>query len=509
MQALWLYLHFPNLQLDALFQQQHLDTQTKQPIIILNTNSNNIVQLNQAASAEGIKAGMGLATAAALAPHLNVIPYKQEVEEKKLIELAELLYLVTSDITLYKPNGILLRMHNMLRLYGGLEAYWQTLQNQLASQKLRYQYATGHSPNAARMFSRAGFNHINSDHRWLKQRSLSCQLAQTDLPLKTIELLHRVGVRTIAELLNIPQSDIAKRFDIHLVNYIGRLTGEFQHPVDFFHPKERFNRYLELLYDIENVQTLLHPLKHMLNTLEQYMQVRDQLTHSLHITLYQRDIDVQSFQIGSAHGDYKAEQWLKLIELKLESINLDAPVFAIQLETGVIQNQTPGTVDLFSKQGNQLSHAQLFSLLSAKLGEQALLQPCIHNDHRPEHSADYTKPLQGEIRENSPPYHSLKHLRPSFLFQSPQPLREKTTLLCGPERIASGWWEHQHITRDYYIARTEQGRYYWLFKTPERQWFLHGVFSWFNDCGLTLCNTPNYSVRATFHFFKELHNLKN
>ena len=33
------------------------------------------------------------------------------------------------------------------------------------------------------------------------------------------------------------------------------------------------------------------------------------------------------------------------------------------------------------------------------------------------------------------------------------------------------------MIRDYFIARTEQGRWLWVFRTPEQQWFIHGQFS--------------------------------
>lgn len=482
MQSLWLYLHFPHLQLDSLYQRHQKsnksgeEDQDQRPVIILDTNSNEVVQLNQPAIDEGLAKGMGLATAAALAPHLSVIPYRVETEEEKLKELAERLYLVTSDITLYKPNGLLLRIHNMLALYGGLESYWAILKQQLAPQQLRYYYATGHSPLAARMLSRASSNLITNDIKWLKQQTNHCPLIQTDLAHKTIDQLHRVGTHTVGELLTIPRKDIAKRFDIHIINYLGKLTGEFHHPVEFFHPTELFSRYLELLFDIEHIQPLIKPLQHMLDTLEQFMTVRDQITYSLNVVLHQRDTLPLEFNIGSAQGDYQAKVWLTLIELKLENITLDAPVFAIQITTGVVQQRTTEINDLFSKRSSHLSYAQLISLLTAKLGEQVLHQPEVRDDHRPEYATGYSKPLSPTIAETAPLLSS-EHFRPTFLLQTPQPLREKTILLHGPERICSGWWEHASVTRDYYIARSEQGRYYWLFKTPEQHWYLHGVFS--------------------------------
>jgi len=478
MNSLWLYLHFPQLQLDALYQRQETKQDKQRPIVILEQQRNEIVQMSQAAVKEGLQKGMGLATAAMLVPNLSVIPYNVAAEEAKLKELAELLYLVTSDISLFMPDGILLRVHNMLSLYGGLTPYWHAIKRQLNPQHLTYHYATGYSALSARLLARVQSDHITTDRQQLKKHLQQCDLMHSDLPAKTVEKLKRVGTHTIEALQQIPRQSIAKRFDIHLVNYLGRLNGEFQHPLTFFQPKEVFQRYIELLYDVENTDKLTQPFKHLLNTLEQYMKVREQVTYSLHITLYQRDLLPQEIKVGSAQGDYQTSAWLPLIELKLESVTVDAPIYALQITTGATQQKTSGTSDLFSKQKSHFTTAQLLSLLSAKLGEDALNQPVLNNAHKPENAVSYCVPNElsntQSVDQILPAY---SRFRPGFILQHPQPLKEKTTLLIGPERIITGWWEHQPVTRDYYIARSVQGRYYWLFRTPAQDWFLHGVFS--------------------------------
>lgn len=477
MRALWLYLHFPQLQLDALYQQGDPKQENQSPIVILEQQRNEIVQMNQAAKEQGLQKGMGLATAAMLVPHLSVIPYNVAAEEAKLKELAELLYLVTSDISFFMPDGILLRAHNMLSLYGGLTPYWHAIQRQLNLRYLSYHYATGYSALSARLLARTHWDHITQDESLLKKQVQQCHLTHTDLPAKTVEKLQRVGTHTIEAIQQIPRQAIAKRFDIHLVNYIGRLNGEFQQPLTFFQPKETFQRYVELLYDVEHTEKLSQPLTYLLNTLEQYMTVREQITYSLTLTLYQRDHLPQDIKIGSAQGDYQTAAWLPLIELKLEGITIEAPVYALQITTGTTQQRTSEIGDLFSKQKSHFTTAQLLSLLSAKLGEHALQQPMLKDTHKPEDTASYVKPTHLPDAQTThcviPAY---SRFRPSFILQQPQPLKEKTILLHGPERISTGWWEHRPITRDYYIARSTQGRYYWLFKTPNQDWFLHGVF---------------------------------
>jgi protein ImuB len=468
MKTLWLYLHFPHLQLDTLFSQREVT----HPVVILDGKKNTVVQLNGLAYKAGIRSKMGLGTAAALDQSLQVIPYQSEIERNRLQEIAEWLYLVTSDISFYPPNGLLLRIHNMLNLYSGLQPYWLALKGQLASLKLTYHYATGDSPYACRMLARTGWDQITDDIRLIKQQVNQCTLQQTELTAKVIHKLNRVGIHSVNDLLKLPLKDVAKRFDIELVTYLGRLTGEFQHPVSFFHPPEYFHRYLELLYSIENIQYLQHPLQKLFEALEQFLKIRDQLTQQLIITLHQRECDDLPLEVHSAEGEYQAQRWTTLSALTLENVKLTAPVFAITLSTGKTHVRTPDKTDLFSGKKGALSNLQLISLLQAKLGEQAVQGLAVQDDFRPERVSHYSPPFQpSSIKFN------FQTLRPSFLLNTPRPLQQKVSIVHGPERLDTGWWDNHQVTRDYFIAHSEVGQWCWVFRTPNGKWFLHGIFS--------------------------------
>ena len=78
--------------------------------------------------------------------------------------------------------------------------------------------------------------------------------------------------------------------------------------------------------------------------------------------------------------------------------------------------------------------------------------------------------------------------RPLWMLASPQPLRERDgvplyeraplTLLAGPERIESGWWDGADVRRDYYVAHARAGLRLWIYRArePGGGWWLHGVF---------------------------------
>lgn len=483
---LWLYLHFPRLQLDSLFTDQ-----AELPLCIVKQHS--VVQCNQRAAQQGIKPGMGLGSAAALCRDLQVHPYQKETETEKLKEIAHWLYLVTSDIALFPPQGLALKVTNMLTLYNDLEGYWQALQRHLDTLQLQYCYACAYSPLVARLLARTGLNQIDDNHAAIQQLLQRYPVSASELQHKTIEKLQRIGIHTLGDLLALPLSEVARRFDIELVNYIGRLSGHFRHPLELYYPPEQFMRHLDLLYELEHITWLEKPLHGLFIQLEAFLRLRDQLACELSLTLHQRDGGKQLIGFSSAQGDYLASQWQQLSQLTLESVRLNAPVTALTLQVSRIAEQQPEHQDLFNGPQGNISAAGLISLLQAKLGKQAVKGITLTDDPRPEKATLLNEPVldkpmpresisktadqaKAAAMTNNTLYPA-RSPRPSLLLPEPEPLTEAVTLMQGPERLATGWWDTGEIIRDYFIARSETGRWLWLFRNRNKQWFIHGIFS--------------------------------
>ncbi|YCO04690.1 Y-family DNA polymerase [Vibrio sp. VNB-15] len=465
--SVWIYLHFPRLQLDALFGDNQ-----EQPVVIVESQRCRIIQYNEMAEQQGIKPNMGLGSAASLCRDLQVHPYHPQTELNKLQEIAQWLYLITSDVVLMPSKGILLRATPMLNLYKGLQNYWQKVTTHLAALKLSFQFGCGFSPFSAKLMALAGSNCLSEDRAFTLQALQPLPLTLTDLSTPTVDKLQRVGVTTLQGLLELPLQDIARRFDIDLVNYVGRLTGQFKHPVDFYHPTESFKVYLELLFEIENVQWVERPLAKLLQQLETFLKLRNKVAFELCLTLHQRDKHEQNLQLTSAQGDYLCKRWQQLASLSLESLTLNGPVMGLTLK--IVRQGEPLSAarDLFAGQKGQMNALELLSLLQAKLGKSAVLKPTIACDPRPEKASQYRPADEPDVSINTVP----ALLRPAMQLPSPIALQEQVSLIHGPERIVSGWWDGDEIMRDYYIAHTKQGRWLWVFRDQHKHWFLHGYF---------------------------------
>jgi protein ImuB len=470
MKGLWVYLHFPQLQLDSLLSQQ--SSTEEATIIIVEQSQMQVIQLSKTAEREGIREGMSLGAATTLCRALQVQPYQVKVEMDKLVSIADSLYRLTSDICFFTDTGLLLRIHTMLKLYGGLKPYWLAIKHLLDNLGVTYHYGIASTPLAAKLLALSHWDKVIEDPTEIQRYLMQCSLEKSELESKAVQKLNRVGIRRLGELMEIPLVDIAKRFTQPLAEYLGRLSGELPHPVTFYHPATQFERYMELLYEVSNSQVIIYPLRHLLKAMEQYLKLRDQLTIRIDIRLHQREHDALDFSVGAQQGEYRVVVWQRLLELQLEGIILQSPVFAITLKATETHMRSSEKLDLFNGQQGELTRLQLMAILQAKLGEEAVFSSTLTNDHRPEYASQYTNCF--DVKSNIESIHSM---RPLFLLSEPTCLTQKVSIESGPERLQTGWWDDNNVERDYFIARTQQGQWYWVFRTPEQQWFLHGVFS--------------------------------
>lgn len=468
---LWLYLYFPRLQLETQEPDSPL------PFGIVDEQENQLVQLNEAAQKQGVAPGMGLATAAALCPDIQLLPLKEIIAQRRIEELAHGLYDLSGDICPDIPEGLWLGATRMVKYHNGFDNYCKNIQSFLAPQSLTYQIGAGFSPLSARLLAKAKAP-LTDQPGAQTQAYRQCPLELTDLSLSTREHLQRLGIQTMAGLLALPLKEVSRRFDADLAQYLGRLTGQLPHPLPLFQPPDTFRRHRELPHELETSQGLMPWIERLLGELETFLLSREQVVKRVELTLYPREGEPVSQVIGTAQGESRVERWRPLIELTLERQPLTAPVAALALSVRELLPRPKDTRDgLDPHSTSSLSPDQLIALLQARLGEDRVRRLVVREDFRPDKATAERDPLSRTEHSNpeSPPP---PNLRPGFLLDAPQPCRQPLEIVQGPERIATGWWDHQPQVRDYYIARNSEGQWCWVFREPQQTgWFVQGYFA--------------------------------
>lgn len=463
--ALYLYLQFPALQLESLGTEA---TTTLSVAVV--DEKHHIVQCNNKATQQGIKLGMQLGTAAALCPNLQLIPYQVDAQQQALHSVAQQLYQVSSDIALDPPSGLYLRLCNMLALYKGLNGYWQALTAELALLPYQYFYATGSTPFIAKCLARLQLNILSDNANTTLEAVKRSPLNATELDADIQQQLTRLGIHNLGQLFKLAPTELARRFDSRLLNYLGQLRGDFYHALNYIQPQQGFSRYLELLYDITDTKGLTAPLCLLLTQLQQQLTRANAECHQLHISVFFRAKPNLLLTVGSAQAESSAQRWLSLCQHHLERLVLPEPATGLKLEVHSFANQHQANADLFQQQGS-ISALQLVATLQARLGVAAVTGLNLQNQHLPEHASSQHFPLMPVNSQIS-----ALALRPAFLFAKPLLLNEAVELNSGPERLCPDGWQLQ-AQRDYFIGRSKAGQWLWLYRTPEQRWFIQGLFS--------------------------------
>ena len=464
--ALYLYLQFPALQLD----NTSIAATSALPLAVVD-EQHRIVQLDSLCAERGIKFGMTLGSAAALCHNLQLIPYQHARQLELLDAVAQQLYQLSPDIALDPPEGLYLRLCQILSLYQGLDGCWQAVQSALAALPYRYFYATGNTPLAAKCLARQQLNLISSDGEALLAQLQRSPLRFTDLSTEIQQQLQRLGLQQLGQVMALSQAELGRRFEHSLLSYLGRLRGEFYHALDYIQPQQGFSSTLELLYDISDTAVLNTPLKLLLQQLERQLQRADALCHQLLLEIRFRAQKPLTIVISSVQGEYRAAQWLRLCQLKLETVRLTEPASGIKLDVPRFAPQRPDNNTLFQPVQGGLSALQLTSVLQARLGRAAVSGLSLQNQHLPEQASGRPLPFSSTNNEVA-----ALAVRPAFLFQSAIALTEQVELNSGPERFCINRWQPQ-LQRDYFIGRNRKGQWLWLYRTAEQRWFVQGIFS--------------------------------
>ena len=501
--AFWLCLHFPKLPVE-IFSRTRESHEPATPVVVLERQR--VAFLSQAASDLGIRPGSNLNTAYTISESVTSFERDETKEEKALAQLAQWAYRFTPSVAVCPPHSLLLEISGCLKLFQGLAGLKAEVSRSI--EQLGFTMVTGlnGTPLSALCYAEAGFGDNTGDvRRSLATVPVNCLRIEKD----TLESLHRMGISSCGQLLELPADGLNRRFGVSFTSYLARLTGEQADPQVYISDRPRFSSEITFLSDVTELSSIAFPLKRLLGELHEFLKGRQLLVNQFTVSLKHRSHPTRQLNIQLANPDNDTAMFLMLSQLKLDqiddmpevdSISLDARQFfeteapsgdlfhgtRFQQKDGRIHSPEragAGTMvgrHLYDSKAEEARAVRLINMMTARLGPQACFGLSLANDHRPELAwrpvALNTKNYWHNESADSNPRPLYLLLNPSSLPQKhDQP--QKMTLLQGPERIDFGWWDNQEVGRDYFVARHESGALYWVYRSiTNHDWFLHGIF---------------------------------
>ncbi|MGH8608581.1 MAG: Y-family DNA polymerase [Gammaproteobacteria bacterium] len=481
MRSLWLNIHLPRLPLEV-----YKATESEAcPVVVWvgHGREQRVLLGNPVAQSLGIHPDMPMGAAYSLAEGLRVWARDEEAEKLALERIALWCGQFTSTISLSPPSDLLLEVAGSLFLFGSARSLLERVRGGVAGLGYRLHAALAPTPLAATLLARAG-------KEVCIEKTSALVAALAPLPLEVLRLttddlakLEGLGLRTLGDWLRLPRKGLARRVGVSPLRMLDQALGKATDPRERFQPKPSFHSRVPLPAEVEDTQALLFAASRQLSELAAFLQVRCGGVQTLTWRLHHRNGDASSIALELRSPSRDPEHIRALLRQRLEGISLPAPVLALTLTTEAMRLLPGHTRCLFSDpdQEKEESLDGLFDRLKARLGSDAIQGLGILSDHRPERAWRACLPGQ-ESSEAC----ELK-TRPLWLVPRPVALRVKSgqplfrgrpLVITECERIESGWWDGQPVSRDYFVALDADGIRLWIYRelNGARRWFLHGLF---------------------------------
>lgn len=479
---LWLALHFPSLPLETFARA----IPAAGPLAVASSTGGGatLIACNAPARMRGVRPGMTVAAAWALASDLNITVRNENAEKAALERIAAWAFEFTPAVSISYPDEVLLEIEGSLGLFDGLSALHRRIGH--AIEKLGYcpRIASAPTPLAAQLFARAG---LATRIRHADALRIELQNLPVEFLVKSPEaraMLESFGVRTLGDCLNLPRAGLARRLGEALLNDIDRALGRLPDPRPPFVPPSVFEASLPLPAPVEQSEALLFGAHRLLSELCGWLAATGKGVLRLDWIFAHEASATTDLGMTLVAASRDAEHLLNVLRERLARVELPAAVNTLTLRARALAPLMARSLSFLPDAREEKENtARVSERLRARLGEDAVLSLATHCDHRPERAWRACKHGDMAAAAVSPQCGA----RPLWLLASPQPLRVvgnvpqydgPLTVLAGPERIESGWWDGGDVRRDYYVACNPARSLLWIYRerVAPHAWHLHGFF---------------------------------
>lgn len=453
---------------------------------------------NARAESDGIRVGMVVADARAIFPSLQVVDTKDRMEADLLNTLAEWCIRYTPDVAIDLPDGLILNISGCPYLWGGERAYLKDLVLKLRGMGYDARAAIADTIGAAWAIARYGKITPIIASGGQKEAIASLPPAALRLEHTITDKLHKLGLYTIGNFINMPRPTLRRRFGQDILTRIDQALGAVAETMQPVRPVPPYEERLPCLEPIRTAKGIEIAIQKMLKKLCLRMYKESKGLRTAVLTCYRVDNEIQRVSIGTGRASRNETHLFKLFELKIPTIR---PAFGIELfllEATVTEDLTATEESLWHTAGtDEAPVAELLDKIAGKTGADKIHHYLPEEHYWPEHSYKEAN----DLREKPSAGWRTDRLRPVCLLPRPEkitvsvPIPDYPPMLFryngklyrivkadGPERIEREWWLEDGLHRDYYVAEDESGARYWLFRSghfddEQSCWYLHGFFA--------------------------------
>ncbi len=441
----------------------------------------------------GIKLGMPLAEAMALTrAHFEL--HDPEADQAALLRLAAFCEQFSPAVGVEGADTLCLDITGLAPLFSGESALVRQVKQEFTRLRLDVRLAIGDTLGTAWAIAHFGEEIAAIAHGYGAIAKLPVVALRLSDDL--IDRLAELGCLTIGQLLKLPRSALASRFDLQLLQRLDEAAGIIAEPIVSHRPPPEIVAETTLEYPVDNRNALNFILRELIERVSQALLERQQGAIRIECRAKCERGEPISIFVGLYRPSANPRHLLELAQMQLDQLVLPGPISAVTLSVLLAARLAPSQQELFelSRQEGRRQVALLVDRMSNRLGRNRVLRAVFQTDAQPELAFRY-EPLTGVTQRKQKEQRPKQLPRPLRLEREPVPLDvlsvvphgppvqfdwqgfHRVARAWGPERIQYGWWRGRYVQRDYYRVETTTGRRFWLFRRlQDGKWFLHGAF---------------------------------
>lgn len=457
-----------------------------------------VAAANPAARRLGVRVGMNLEQARALAGPLAIAPWRPELDDAALVKLAVFSLRFSPLVAPCPPDGLWIDATGVAHLFGGEDALLARIAGDFSAINLSAVAAIADTPGAAWALARFGRVRCAAPGR-AAAALMGLPLAALRLSSETVRAFRRLGVGSIGALAALPRATIPARFGRDVLLRLDQALGTAGETLTPILPPRARRRHMSFAEPIATPAGLGKAIELLCAKLCADMARAEEGARRLDVLFRRVDGAVPAIRIGTARPNRDAGHLAALLKARLESIDPGLGVDDVTLTAWATEPLTPAQLGLDGGDDGGRDLAALVDNLANRLGPRGVFKLTAVDSDMPERAARTVAPLSLESGAWS------VHLpRPVRLFHRPEPIDvtamlpdhppamfrwrgevRKVRQADGPERVFGEWWVDPAETaevRDYFRVEDDQGARYWLFRDGRLgpgntcRWYLHGLF---------------------------------
>ncbi len=444
---------------------------------------------------------MPLTQARALIPNLAIAPATPEADRAGLSRLAAWTLRYAPLVAPDPPDGLWLETTGCDHLFGGEAELLQDLLKRLNTAGFAARAAIAPTPGTAWAIARHAPEPLAIiPENATKQALKPLPVTALRLDAETVEILSRLGIERISQLLTLPRAPLTRRFTPLLLRRLDQALGREPEPIEPIHPPEIIATRLGFIEPLLTTESFSAAIAQLTARLCDKLEKAGRGARRLDLLFQRIDGTAQAIRIGTASPSHNPAHLARLFSERLDTIDPGLGVEAMRLIASFTERTSPDQLALLAQEG-QAQLSGLIDILQNRLGADHVYRVEPVESDVPERSVRHIPALAPPTGKDWPPWP-----RPVRLFSPPQPIESLALLpdhppvaftwrhkrfrvrhADGPERIYGEWWRSPAETssiRDYWRIEDTDGRRFWLYRsgdgedpeTGDLRWYLHGIF---------------------------------